>query len=540
MILKALIKKQLREIFQNYFYDQKKKKTRTKANAVALFVLFGFLMIGIIGGSLAAAAVGIGQAMIPEGLAWMYYLIFSGIAILLGAFGSVFSTYQGLYLSKDNDLLLSMPIPVRVILTARLIGVYLMGLMYSAVVTLPAVIFCWVMSVTTGVGLTVLSVVGGILYVAVISLIVFILSCLLGFVVAKLSQKLKNKSFAVVAISLLCIALYYVVYFKAQDWIRELCLNAVAYGAQVAENAPFLVFLGGLGAGNPLSVVAVTLGTVALLIGTMYLISRSFLSIATAVGTTAAKPPKPAKAEKIRTPFGALVKKEFRRFSSSASYILNCSLGLLFLPAIGILLLVGGGTIREVLGELMEGLNFSFLLPYVPAALLLFVAMIDIAAPTVSLEGKGFWQLQTLPIDMRKVILAKMVPQFVLSLPALLFVAVCFVIALPVGAVGTVLTIFAAVVLAILNTIFDMAAGVRYANIYWNNEIVPIKQGAAVSLSIFGIWGVGVILAGVGFALSLFLSPMLVFAVELLLCLGISALLWRGLMTKGATKLLTL
>ena len=35
------------------------------------------------------------------------------LAIVLGAFGSVFNTYSSLYLAKDNDLLLSMPIPVR-------------------------------------------------------------------------------------------------------------------------------------------------------------------------------------------------------------------------------------------------------------------------------------------------------------------------------------------------------------------------------------------------------------------------------------------
>ena len=53
------------------------------------------------------------------------------LAVLLGAFGSVFNTYSSLYLSKDNDLLLSMPIPVRSIMASRLLGVYLMGLMYS-------------------------------------------------------------------------------------------------------------------------------------------------------------------------------------------------------------------------------------------------------------------------------------------------------------------------------------------------------------------------------------------------------------------------
>ena len=35
----------------------------------------------------------------------LYFLIMGMIAIALGTFGSVFNTYSGLYLSKDNDLL---------------------------------------------------------------------------------------------------------------------------------------------------------------------------------------------------------------------------------------------------------------------------------------------------------------------------------------------------------------------------------------------------------------------------------------------------
>ena len=86
------------------------------------------------------------EPMVIAGAGWLYFTIMSLIAIALGAFGSVFNTYSGLYLSKDNDLLLSMPIPVRYIMISRLLGVYLIGLMYSEVVMLPAIIVYWVIA----------------------------------------------------------------------------------------------------------------------------------------------------------------------------------------------------------------------------------------------------------------------------------------------------------------------------------------------------------------------------------------------------------
>ena len=100
-------------------------------------------------------------------MGWLYYLVMGLIAVLLGAFGSVFSTYSSLYLSKDNDLLLSMPIPVRYVMVSRLLGVYLLGLMYSGVATVPAVIVYWIVApVTAG------TVVGGVLMVLLVSVIV--------------------------------------------------------------------------------------------------------------------------------------------------------------------------------------------------------------------------------------------------------------------------------------------------------------------------------------------------------------------------------
>ena len=136
-MVKILLKKQLTEIFRSYFYDAKKNKARSKAAITGYIVLFVILMVGILGGMFTFLSVSLCGALTAVGFDWLYFAIMSLLAILLGAFGSVFNTYSGLYLAKDNDLLLSMPIPVGTIMISRLLGVYLMGLMYSGVVIIP-------------------------------------------------------------------------------------------------------------------------------------------------------------------------------------------------------------------------------------------------------------------------------------------------------------------------------------------------------------------------------------------------------------------
>ncbi len=78
--------------------------------------------------------------------------------------------------------------PVPSIMASRLLGVYLMGLMYSGVVILPAVIVYWIM-----VSASAAAIAGGVLLVALISLFVLTLSCALGWAVAKISRSSKQE-----------------------------------------------------------------------------------------------------------------------------------------------------------------------------------------------------------------------------------------------------------------------------------------------------------------------------------------------------------
>ena len=119
-MLKTLVKKQLMEIFRSYFYNAKTNKKRSTAGIIAYILLFAALMIGGIGGMFTGLSVSLCAPLTQAGMGWLYFALMSLLAIFLGAFGSVFNTYSGLYFAKDNDLLLSLPIPVRTLMASRL------------------------------------------------------------------------------------------------------------------------------------------------------------------------------------------------------------------------------------------------------------------------------------------------------------------------------------------------------------------------------------------------------------------------------------
>ena len=271
-MLKTLVKKQLMEIFRSYFYNAKTNKKRSTAGIIAYILLFAALMIGGIGGMFTGLSVSLCAPLTQAGMGWLYFALMSLLAIFLGAFGSVFNTYSGLYFAKDNDLLLSLPIPVRTLMASRLLTVYLMGLMYSAVVILPAVIVYWVT-----VSAAPMALLGGVLLTALISIFVLTLSCALGWVVAKVSRKLKHKSFITVIVSLAGLAIYYFFVFKAQTAIEQLVANAAVYGEKIKGAAHPLYIFGLTGTGDVTAMLLSAAVIIALFALTWTLLSHSFL-----------------------------------------------------------------------------------------------------------------------------------------------------------------------------------------------------------------------------------------------------------------------
>ncbi|WP_407384946.1 hypothetical protein [Ruminococcus sp.] len=526
-MLKVLLKKQIAEVFRSYFYNRKTNKARSKANSIVLFVLFAFLMIVVLGGTFTAIALGVCFGLTAAGMGWLYFVLMSGIAIVLGAFGSVFNTYSGLYLPKDNDLLLSMPIPVRTIIISRLLNVYLLGAMYSGVVMLPTLIVYWIIA-----GATVANVICGIILFLIVTVIVLILSCLLGRVVAKVSLKLKNKSFIVVVIALAGIGLYYFLYFKAQMWIKDLVSNAAVYGKSVKDSAYGLYLFGKIGEGDLIATAIFTAATALLLALTLFIQSRGFIKIATTTASIG-KVQYHEKKAKEKSVFGALLAKEFARFTSSPNYMLNNGLGILLLPVLGIFLLIKGADILSDVGTAFGG-RTDFAALILCTVLMLLSTMNDMAAPSVSLEGKNIWIPQSLPVDPKTVLKAKTAMQVILTAIPILFAVVCAEIVWQATVAEKLLLCLLPLVFTVFSALFGSFIGIRHPIMEWTTEIIPLKQSGAVTIALFGGWGFVALFAVPYFLIGqlIGLAPYLI--VWTVIYISASMLLYRWLNTKGA------
>lgn len=478
-MLKVLVKKQMTEIFRSYFYDAKKNKARSKRATVLYTIWFILLVAGILGGMFTILSRTLCAPLTGAGIGWLYFALMGLIAVLLGTFGSVFNTYSVLYMAKDNDLLLSMPIPVSVLMVSRLLAVYLMGLLYSSVVIIPAVIVFWVEA-----EFSLASVLGGLLLILLISVFVMTLSCALGWVVAKISLKLKNRSFITVVVSIVLIGVYCLVVFKAQTLLSSLMAYAMVYGENIKAAAYPVYLFGRVGIGDPGACAIVSLVVAALFALMWVLISRSFLKLATSTGKSERKIYRETTARQ-KSVSSALLGKEFSRFLSSPNYMLNCGFGVLLLPLCGITLLWKGGDLIKLLGEVFGNRVGS--VPLLLCAIACMVAsMNDMVVPSVSLEGKSLWLVQSLPVRPWQILQAKLFVQLLLTGIPMLFCVLCLALLRVFSPLDLLLMALQTLSFVLLFALFGLFMGLKMPNLIWTSEITAIKQSMGVMIVLLG------------------------------------------------------
>lgn len=521
---KALLKKQLLEVFSWVFKDRKSGKVRSSWN-IALYVLLYIFVFGCLGSVFYMMADMLCEPLVAMGMGWLYWCIMGLITLFLGVFGSVFTTYTSLYQPKDNDLLLSMPIPPSGILLSRLLGVYAIGLIYELIVMIPTQIvwfrtvpFCAVGAVCV------------VLIPLVLSVLVLVLSAILGWVVALIAGHIKHKNFVMVVASLAFIAVYYYVYAQAYSLLQSLLQHAEAVGSQMKSVLYPLYHMGLAAEGNLLSMGIFTAIMAALFAVVYIVLSRSFLKLATA-NRGAAKAVYKERKAKTRSVGSALLHKELRRFLGSYNYMLNCGLGILFMPIVAVLLVWKADTMNEIFALPMV----EKYLPLIAAAgICMTASMNDMAAPSVSLEGKNLWIAQTLPISGKQALMAKLKLQLILTIiPAIPLIAAILWVFRPAPFFAVAIPVVA-ILFIVLMAALGLAINLKLPNLNWTSEIVPIKQSASVFLSLFGGWVIIIALGGAYVLLDGKISVEAFFALVGGLFLVSGCILLRWLQTRGA------
>ena len=218
-------------------------------------------------------------------------------------------------------------------------------------------------------------------------------------------------------------------------------------------------------------------------------------------------------------------------------YVMNSGFGLILLAIAAIVLLFIGDPLAAV--PELEGQSASLWTAIIAIVISFTVVLSNTCAPSISLEGKRFWIIKSMPVEMRDVLKSKLLVNLTLSLPVVVFALLMVVISglLPLANVACLLAL--SVSLALFTPLIGLISNLLFPRMDYKNDITALKSGGGVLLGIlFGFLAV-ILVGALIFTLGLMLPGG---DIIISLCLAafflvVDLLLWLYLRGGGARKL---
>ena len=545
-----------------YTRDPKEKKKKR-----IMLIVFGFLGIVLLAYT-GFTAYGFADFGLAEKIPMLYVLL--AFAFQLGL--DAMKAKSLIYRESDLELLIGLPIRGVHVAAARLLRLYVEGLLLTAAFFFPGMIIC---GIYTG---------AGVLFYVMILPVILILPILpaavaawVGILFAAIISRMRHKVLVEVLLAVIVVIGFFVIGFafsntntlpdmtdeangsatvvtektesaaeagsddektdeekkKEQEEKRkaeqERIKEQMAAAANKAVDAieigfPPVRILGDAIVQSDLAVLLIyLLISLAVLSVTGIVIGRNFFRISAKLLTVTRHREYHLESMAQQSVMKTLVKKEAARYFSSGVYVANTVIG----PVLAVAFSVAAAFFdisRPIEG--LKGLPFTVtLVAGVPYLLGFFFNMMAITSSSVSIEGKNWWIPRTLPLSAREILGAKLLFNLIFVAPFYGLSEIIMFFTLRVSFADRLWLLFLPGVSIVFAVLFGMFLNLKFPKFKWENETEVVKQGAAAGLTVLGAFLM--LLPGVGAVCLPGQYHHLLNLVILLLISGISCLLYR-------------
>lgn len=182
--------------------------------------------------------------------------------------------------------------------------------------------------------------------------------------------------------------------------------------------------------------------------------------------------------------FSALVLKEFRKFLSVPLYALNAGLGVVILLALALGSLFYGSQIEDFLAQMLavDLQTEMFLLVVIGFS----IAMTYTPAISLSLEGKNFWIVKSLPIKSHTLMFSKVLFNVHLVGWVSLLSVVLLGYALKISGLHLMIIAILSMTFTLSISLMDGVINLYLPKFDFKNEVEVIKQSIGALLGVFG------------------------------------------------------
>ena len=452
----------------------KKAKNRAVGNLIGMAFLD--LIIVIMAGGIAYLYAYLGFAEAVPNMA----------ATVMALFALVFTflkTNAYLFGFKEYDMVMALPFKVSTVVTNRFLLMYLKDLPFNMMISVSALVgYALVVKPALWVYLAwiVLS-----LFVVIVPMVI---AALLGALLLRVTTSFKHKKLLTIILTFILVIpcmfmnaiIRYVVREDKVDKVLNGSLGAMNTAGRYIPGVSW--FVKAINEGSIISMLLLIAVSAALYVVFFVLVSRSYRMINSRMAVNSSKHKKVTDKEyKERTVVNSIAFKEFKTFTGCVTYVVNDGMGVVMAFLAGVACLIFN------LSKLVTALtdvpfDIYRMVPCITLFIYFFVGMAPTTTASPSLEGKNYWIVKSLPIDMLTVYKGKMRFNNILSLPVGVFAVLCFCFSMRVGFLDYVVNLCLIVSTTLFSTVYGMYCGAKKMRLDWDNEIQVVKQGPGASL----------------------------------------------------------
>ena len=512
--LRTLLDLELRSLYGiNKFRHTKDKKEKNRykmlMGAWVMVIAVAFLYVG--GLVYGLCLLGLGE-IVPA-----YLSVIASLLIL--AFGA-FSAGNRIFGQQGYDLLGSMPIQTHNLVLSRFLSLYVEDFLFSLLILLPGTVVYGVCQ-NPGVGFYLVAAVGSLLIPA----IPLVLSTLVGTVITAVSSRMKRKSLVQTVLMVLLVAGVLVGSFSMESVAENMTLEAITQLAQAIGAVFEQIYLPAVWLGNAmvdldlLSLLLFAVVSVGVMVLAMFAVAKVFHPTVRGLLNFTAKHNYKIGEMESRGLLKALYIREVKRYFSSSIYVTNTIIGPILGMIMAVALCVSGlETVQEAFPVDIHGL-----LPYVFAGV--FCTMTT-TCTSISMEGKQFWVVKSLPIPTKTLLDSKLLLNLTLMIPCYLVSEVALILAVKPGVWELLWLVLIPAAVALFSLVFGITVNLKFHSFDWEKEETVVKQSLSSALGGFSGVLLAVVLGIVQYAVPGQYAH-LAGALSCLLVFGTTALLYR-------------
>ncbi len=462
----------------------------------------------------------------------VYGLCFLGVGDLVPAYLTVlasmlivvfgfFTAGNRIFGRKGYDILASLPVKPAAIVISRFLSMYAEYLVLTGIILVPGVVVYGV-CMRPGIGYYLLTLAGALMTPA----IPLVAATLLGSLVLAVSSRMKNKSIMQSVLTVGLVALILVGSFRTGPALEEMTPEAFLALVQSVQAVfgqlyPPAIWLGNgiiFGDFGSLGLFAlVSLGSAAF---TVVLVVANFHGILRRLQSFSARHDYKLTSLESRSLRTALYIREVKRYFASPIYVTNTIVGPIMGCIMAVALAVLG--IDRMQEMLMLPFDMESLLPFVFAGI--FCTMTTTAV-SLSMEGKHFWVVKSLPIPAKALLDSKILLNISLMAPFYVVSLIALVIATKPSPLELMWLILIPGVVILFSVVIGITVNLKFHSFDWEKEEAVVKQSASAALGGFAGLFLAVVL---GFAVYAAQFAEIAKGVACLLVLAVTVLLYRN------------